>query len=84
MTPNRTHDCLVDIFRDVLNLEDRYSREQILLLSRTDAKEWDSMQMVNLLLAIEEEFAVRIPDEVAYTLDSFPKFEDFLALSVAQ
>lgn len=84
MTPNRTRDRLVDIFRDVLNLEDRYSREQILLLSKTDAEEWDSMEMVNLLLAIEEEFAVRIPDEVAYTLDSFPKFEDFLAQLIEQ
>lgn len=84
MTPNRTHERLVDIFSDVLELGNRYSSEQILLLSMNDEEGWDSIQMVNLLIATEEEFAVSIPDEVGYTLDSFSKFEDFLTQAVEQ
>ena len=81
MTLNRTHERLVDIFCDVLNLGNQYPKEQIPLLSQNE-EGWDSVQMVNLFIAIEEEFALRIPEDVGYTLDSFSKFEDFLTQAV--
>ena len=33
---------------------------------------WDSLQQLNLILALEEEFGVVIPDEEAADLTSFP------------
>lgn len=40
--------------------------------SRDTVGAWDSLRQMNLILALEEEFGVTIPDEDAAHLTSFP------------
>ncbi len=41
--------------------------------------EWDSLRHLELMLAIEAEFKVRIPTEAMLALQSLPQIEAFLA-----
>lgn len=40
---------------------------------------WDSAHHFMLMQVIEEDFAIRIPEEVLGEIDSFAGFEDYLA-----
>jgi len=40
--------------------------------SRETIERWDSLQHMNLVLALEEEFGIYIPDEDATTINTYP------------
>ena len=40
--------------------------------TKDNVKNWDSLKHMNLILALEEEFEVTIPDEEAADLTSYP------------
>lgn len=40
--------------------------------SKDNVENWDSLKHMNLILALEEEFKVMIPDEEAANLTSYP------------
>jgi len=40
--------------------------------SRETIERWDSLQHMNLVLALEDEFGIYIPDEVATRITSYP------------
>ena len=44
-----------------------------------DVSGWDSVAHVHLMLAIEREFGVRIPDERTFSLDNVGDLVDILA-----
>tara|TARA_A100001015_G_scaffold318334_1_gene437929 strand:- start:1595 stop:1846 length:252 start_codon:yes stop_codon:yes gene_type:complete len=78
MGTNKLSSSLINIFNEILNADEELKLDQIKMLSKSDCLDWDSMNSLNIILAVEEEFQISIPDDVAHTLDSFAKFEDFL------
>ena len=48
-------------------------------LSQDEVEGWNSMEHLNLLLSLEEEFSVNIPDEDAIALTSYPAICDCIA-----
>lgn len=59
---------LKTIFSIVLKIDKSSVTED---LSMDDLEEWDSLRHMNLILALEEEFGVTIPDEEAADLSSY-------------
>lgn len=47
--------------------------------SMDDIEEWDSLAQMNLVLALEEEFDVTIPDEEVGTMLSLPLIQSLLS-----
>ena len=44
--------------------------------------EWDSLRHIELMLALEAEFEIRIPADVWLQLESFERIEEFLDTQV--
>jgi acyl carrier protein len=44
---------------------------------------WDSLRQVELMLALELEFGVRIPAEAMFELDTLAKIDEFLGTHAA-
>jgi acyl carrier protein len=64
-----TEDTLKDVMATVLEIAaDSISDDT----SMDTVEAWDSIKHMNLVLAIEEEFGVSIPDEDAANITSYP------------
>lgn len=57
-----------DIFRVVFDLEEGAVTSE---LSQTSLSEWDSLQHLNLVVAIEEEFGIEFNEQEIMKSDSF-------------
>ena len=69
MTKTNTEQALKDVLAAVLGITaDSISDDT----SMDTVESWDSIKHMNLVLAIEEEFGVSIPDEDAANITSFP------------
>jgi acyl carrier protein len=65
----KTEDTLKDVMATVLGI----AADSITDDTSMDTVEaWDSIKHMNLVLAIEEEFGVSIPDEDAANITSYP------------
>lgn len=51
--------------------------------SPADVPNWTSLKQFELILAIEREFAIRVPDEQVVELSSFGRIVDFVTSAVA-
>ena len=71
-------DKLVEIFRLIFPALNELPEEDVLMLSMDAFGDWNSLGQVNLLIAIEEEFGMKVPDEMALQLRSFPALEAFV------
>ena len=58
---------LINIFADLFNLEINTSIEKI---NTNDIEDWDSLNHLNVIIAIENEFDINIPPE------DFPKLHN--------
>ena len=56
MTREMLFDCVQDIFRDIFDEEDMVIEDKT---SSDDVEEWDSLNHINLVSAIEKEFEIR-------------------------
>jgi acyl carrier protein len=61
-------DILKQVMATILNVEASKINEE---LSMDNIKEWDSLRHMNLVLALEEEFKITIPDEDAGNITSY-------------
>lgn len=52
-------------------------------LSKDDVEGWNSMEHLNLLLCLEEEFGITIPDDVGVRLTSFPAICEYLSQALS-
>lgn len=65
----KTEEALKEVMATVLGITaDSISDET----SMDTVESWDSIQHMNLVLAIEEEFGISIPDEDAGNITSYP------------
>lgn len=65
----KTEEALKEVMATVLGITaDSISDET----SMDTVEAWDSIQHMNLVLAIEEEFGISIPDEDAGNITSYP------------
>jgi len=73
---------LNSIFRDILGYSELNVTETT---SSLDIPEWDSVAQVKLVLAIEEEFGVKIPDSDLHPrkFDSVARMDDYVASRIA-
>jgi acyl carrier protein len=51
--------------------------------SPADVPNWTSLKQFELILAIEREFAIRVPDERVVDLTSFGRITDFVTSALA-
>lgn len=65
----KTEDTLKDVMATVLGIAADSINEDT---SMDTVEDWDSIKHMNLVLAIEEEFGVSIPDEDAANITSYP------------
>jgi len=52
--------------------------------SRETIERWDSLQHMNLVLALEEEFGIYIPDEDATTINTYPLIRKVVSEQMAK
>ena len=50
----------------------------IVSATKEDIRNWDSHGTINLLVALEEEFDIEIPDEIALSLNSYPQITNYI------
>jgi acyl carrier protein len=77
MTPR--NDRLIQVFRSLFPSLSASTDTDIEAVRAEDVPDWDSIGQLNLLVAIEEEFDLSVPDEVALELDSFAAVDAFVA-----
>ena len=65
----KTKDTLKDVMATVLGIAADSINDDT---SMDTVEAWDSIKHMNLVLAIEEEFGVSIPDEDAANITSYP------------
>ncbi|MGE3853029.1 MAG: acyl carrier protein [Planctomycetota bacterium] len=65
----KTEDTLKDVMATVLGIAADSINDDT---SMDTVEVWDSIKHMNLVLAIEEEFGVSIPDEDAANITSYP------------
>ena len=65
---------LEEIFREVLDDEIQLSEKTVL----RDINNWDSLQNIHILVAIEEEFGVRVSVEKAASLEMIDQIIDVI------
>ena len=65
----KTEDTLKDVMATVLGIATDSINDDT---SMDTVEAWDSIKHMNLVLAIEEEFGVSIPDEDAANITSYP------------
>lgn len=65
----KTEDTLKDVMATVLGIAAESINDDT---SMDTVEAWDSIKHMNLVLAIEEEFGVSIPDEDAANITSYP------------
>ncbi len=65
----KTEDTLKDVMATVLGIAADSINDDT---SMDTVEAWDSIKHMNLVLAIEEEFGVSIPDEDAANITSYP------------
>jgi len=65
----KTEDTLKDVMATVLGIVADSINEDT---SMDTVEAWDSIKHMNLVLAIEEEFGISIPDEDAANITSYP------------
>lgn len=67
--------ALTEIFRETLEIDDLQLTPQ---LSGKDIEEWDSFNHLNLMIAIEEEFAVKLQPQEVEVIKSVNDLVDLL------
>jgi acyl carrier protein len=72
----KTEDTLKDVMATVLGIAADSIGDDT---SMDTVEAWDSIKHMNLVLAIEEEFGVSIPDEDAANITSYPLIRLVLA-----
>jgi acyl carrier protein len=65
----KTEDTLKDVMATVLSIAADTINDDT---SMDTVEAWDSIKHMNLVLAIEEEFGISIPDEDAANITSYP------------
>jgi acyl carrier protein len=65
----KTEDTLKDVMATVLDITADSINDDT---SMDTVEAWDSIKHMNLVLAIEEEFGISIPDEDAANITSYP------------
>lgn len=65
----KTEDTLKDVMATVLGIAADSINDDT---SMDTVEAWDSIKHMNLVLAIEEEFGISIPDEDAANITSYP------------
>ncbi len=71
-------DRLIKVFRDAFPSLMNADRERITAATSESIEDWESVTMLTLLLLIEDEYEISIPDEVAVGFTSFLFIEDYL------
>ena len=69
---------LIYIFKAIFLSIQHLNDEELEQLTSGDIEEWDSLNQLNLLAAIEEEFELQIPDDEALKFNSFLYIEEYL------
>ena len=81
MTAEEIHSKLQDIFRDVFD-DDR------LVITRAttaaDIPDWDSLAQINLIVAIERDFNIKVSLDAIETMSNVGDMLDLLAVSVGK
>lgn len=67
---------LVEVISSILEIPPETVNEK---LSVDTCPSWDSMNHMNLILALEEVYGVKISDEIALELLSFKNIEDYIS-----
>ena len=74
-THDTVHQRLVTIFSDVFAVDFEPGTENI---RRADVEQWDSVNHLRLVLELEQEFGVTLPDEDVVTIESLQDAEAVL------
>jgi len=69
---------LEGIFRSVFFELEGVDQKLLFGATKVSVATWDSAQHLLLLTCIEEEFEIRIPDDVAIELDSFVQLKAYI------
>ncbi len=75
MTREEAYERLHKVFRDV------FDDESIVLTDKTtaeDIEDWDSFEHINLVVAVEEEFAFKIPMGKVITMKNVGEMVDII------
>jgi acyl carrier protein len=73
---DRLSGCFLSVFREL-------TPEHVAEASADVVGTWDSTNHFLLVQVVEEEFSVRIPEELVAELDSFNAFEGYLVREVS-
>ena len=65
---------LEKIFIEIFQLsKKKYSSKNIIYIDEKNIKNWDSLRKLNLIMAVEQEFKIKIKDKQIYDFTSFIK-----------
>jgi len=67
MTEQEIYPQLTDIMRDVLMLDDLELRPD---LSAVDVEGWDSFKMIEIVMAVESHFGIKVPSQALDKLEN--------------
>jgi len=63
---------LINIFKKIFSINTKkYSLEKIIKINYKNFNKWDSINKLNLIIAIEQEFKIKIKDKEIENLNSF-------------
>lgn len=63
---------LINIFKKIFSINTKkYSSEKIIKINYKNFNKWDSINKLNLIIAIEQEFKIKIKDKEIENLNSF-------------
>ena len=70
---------VIELFEDIFNIPTQTSPDNF---NQGELADWDSIGHIRLITALEKEFNVRIPIEVAIDLSSLGRIVDYLAENI--
>lgn len=75
---NENGQTVIGIIADILNLD---PGDVSCDTKRTDVEGWDSMQNLNIVLAVEQEFGITLPAEAIAEIDGIETLLDWIQRS---
>lgn len=78
MNDNTIEKKLIDIFHNIFETTVSFELENIYNLSMDNFPDWDSLFQLNILSIIEQEFSLKIPDDISFKLTSFSAINSYL------
>ena len=80
MTRSDIQSKLQAIFREVFDNQSIVVRDD---MTAADVSEWDSLNHINLIVAVEKEFGIKFTTREVYAANTVGEFTDMLARKLA-